>query len=866
MEEFIVSKASFFSHEALYGGGDGLVYEGDQLREIAFPLGGIGTGCISLSGRGSLVDWEIFNRPNKGSILPYAFFTMWAKKGDAAPVTRVLQSPPQTPFSGQGSSRFGGLGFGVQRGDGSGFPHMRTATFRGEFPLAEVGFCDPTMPVEVKLEAYSPFIPLNADDSGIPVAVLRYYVRNPSNETVQVSIVGNLTNPIGYGGTGEMSAHFGAKEGLGQNVNAYVVDKGLRSLSLTSEKVTPDQGNYGSMTLSTTWEEGFCQECWLRGSWYDMMHDFWDHFSESGSLPERHYEPSADGLTDVGSLGAQLTLGPGESAVVPFFVAWHFPVFTKYWGDIACACDSDERPTWKNYYASQWDSALDVARYYAANAERLYAETKRFHDTLFASSLPACVLDAVSSQASIIHSPTVLRLEDGTFYGFEGCHCDSGCCEGSCTHVWNYAQTVAFLFPGLERSLRDADYTHNLSDDGHMGFRLQLPIGADPWGFHAAADGQMGGILKVYRDWKLCGDDDWLRNLWPRVKKALEYAWVQWDESRDGVMEGIQHNTYDIEFHGPNTMMGTFYLGALRAGEEMARYLGDNAAAETYRRVFESGKARVEKELWNGEYYIQNVVSEEDDPKYQYGTGCLSDHMIGQWFAHLVGLGYLLEPDHVRSATKAIFDHNWLSDFWEHANPQRIYALNDEQGLLLCSWPNGGRPALPFVYSDEVWCGIEYQVASHLIYEGFVDEGLAVVKGVRDRHDGARRNPWNEFECGSHYSRSMASWAVLTALSGFSFDLQKGQIGFDPRLEDEVLHSFWSTNDAWGRFSTCSEGVRLEVAYGAQTLSRLALPKWSGKLSDATIGDKTVGITWDGDTVVFAEPVTIAAGETLALS
>jgi uncharacterized protein (DUF608 family) len=864
-----MSKASFFTHDQLYGRRERLTYCGDQLREIAFPLGGIGTGCVSLSGRGALVDWEVFNRPNKGMILPYTFFMIWAQSGDGAPVARVVQAPPQPPFSGSGSTRFGGLGFGVQRGDGSGFPHMRSATFTGEFPFAEVAFSDPVLPVEVMLEAYSPFIPLNADESGLPIAVLRYHLHNPGTKPVQISLAGSITNPVGYSGTGELSAHFGDKAGLGQNLNRYVVQEGLRSLSLTSEQIGADDPRFGSLALSTTWSEGFCQESWLRGGWYDMMHDFWDHYAVSGTLPERSYGPSPEGHSDVGTLGAQLTLGPGESAVVPFLITWYFPTFSKYWGDIACSCDSCERPTWRNYYASQWQDALDVARYYAQHGERLYTETRRFHQALFASTLPASVLDAVSSQASILHSPTVLRLEDGTFYGFEGCHCDSGCCEGTCTHVWNYAQTAALLFPSLERSLRDADYQYNLEENGHMGFRLQLPIGSPPWQFHAAADGQMGGILKVYRDWKLCGDEAWLRGLWPKVKKALEYAWVQWDENRDGVMEGIQHNTYDIEFHGPNTMMGTFYLGALRAAEEMARYLGDTAAADQYRQVFERGKARTERELWNGEFYVQHVESDEEDPKYQYGAGCLSDHMIGQWFAHVVGLGYLLEPEHVRSATSAIFEHNWLTDFWEHSNPQRIYALNDEQGLLLCSWPKGGRPEFPFVYSDEVWCGIEYQVASHLIYEGFVDQGLAIVKGLRDRHDGVRRNPWNEFECGSHYARSLASWSLLTALSGFNFDLPYGAIGFAPRLWADDFQCFWSTGTGWGQFSQRIAGdgveVTLSVLSGTLPLRQLELGALPKMPTEATVGGRAVALQADTRAVTLSETLTLEAGQTLRL-
>ncbi|MEA3407173.1 MAG: GH116 family glycosyl hydrolase, partial [Chloroflexota bacterium] len=787
-----MSKATFFTEEELFTTDRPLIYKDEQLREIAFPLGGLGTGCVSLSGRGGLRDWEIFNRPNKASILPYTFFTLWAKMEGQAPVTRVVQAPPTPPFSGQGNGDYRGFGFGVTREDGSGLPHMRTATFRGEFPFAEVAFDAPDLPVGISLEAYSPFIPLNPDDSGVPIAVLRYHVHNDSQKPVKVSLVGNLFNPIGYGGHGLFVG-----EHLGQNLNTYVDEGDVRGLYLTSDKYARDDPAYGSMALTTTWEDVFHQDCWLRSGWFDAMHDFWNHFSITGTLPERDYGLSEEGESDVGSLGLRVTLEPGEAAILPFYITWYFPNFVKYWpGRGGTAPHDTPPPTWKNYYASQWDDALDVARYYATEKERLYRDTRHFHDALFDSTLPSHVLDALSSQTSILHSPTVLRLEDGTFYGWEGCHSHSGSCEGSCTHVWNYAQTLAFLFPSLERSMREADYEYNMRENGEMCFRLQLPPGSPLWDFHPAADGQMGGILKLYRDWRLCGDDDWLRELWPKAKKALEYAWEQWDADKDGVMEGIQHNTYDIEFHGPNTMMGSFYLGALRAGETIARYLGDEETADTYHQIYENGRRWMDRELYNGEYYVQKV--NDEGVKYQYGRGCLSDQLIGQWFAHLVGLGHLFDTEQVRSAIKAVFEHNWQTDFWKHANPQRIYALNDEQGLLLCTWPNGGRPEFPFVYSDEVWCGIEYQVASHLIYEGFVKEGLAIVKGLRARHDGLRRNPWNEFECGSHYARSLASWSLLTALSGYHFDVPHGTLGFAPRWRADDWRSFWSTGTGWG--------------------------------------------------------------------
>ncbi|MBN1936796.1 MAG: hypothetical protein JW934_19200 [Anaerolineae bacterium] len=866
-------------------------YNGRKLSQIAFPLGGIGTGSVSLSGTGALIDWEIFNRPNIGSAMPYSFFTLWAQAEGEAPVCKVVQGPPQPPFSGGGPGTYRGFGFGVGRDNGAGLPHFRECTFHGEYPLAWIDLDDPTVPIRVTLEAFNPFIPLNADDSGLPAAIFHFKLSNPGSKPVQVALAANLYNAVGYAGEGSFDA-----SPVGGSVNIYRDGGGARGLFFHSEKHPTDDPKYGTMALITWWPNVDHQTCWFRGAWFDALHKFWDEFSTSGALADRVYDdsapdgsPSPDGAGDVGSIVLKATVEPGETVTLPLSICWHFPNFVKYWGQMPLGMDGKElpRPVWKNYYAIQFADAWAVAEYVAQHAARLYTDTKLFHDTLFSSTLPPYVLDAASSQMSTLKTTTCLRLPDGTFYGFEGCHTTSGCCEGSCTHVWNYAQAAAFLFPALERSMRSADYTYNLDQDGHMGFRIQLPLGTPSWGFHAAADGQMGGLLKVYRDWKLCGDDEWLKSIWPQVKKSLAYAWAAWDLDRDGVMEGVQHNTYDIEFWGPNTLMGSFYLGALRAAEAMARHLGEAALADDYRALYERGRAKMDAELFNGEFYVQQVNPEAyktsplaldksmggqvpDQPKYQYGEGCLSDQLLGQWLATLAGLEHLFEGDHVRQALQSIFRYNWRSDFWDHANPQRIYALNDERGLLLCTWPRGGRPELPFVYSDEVWCGIEYQVASHLIYEGFVDEGLSIVKGVRERHDGERRNPWNEFECGSHYARSMASWGLITALSGFEFDAGQGHIGFSPRLNADDFRCFWSLDGGWGSFAQQRDGqgwtVTLSVTYGELRLKTLRLG--SVEFTSAprvVLNDQTVSATWDGKTLVLSHLVTIQAGQSISI-
>jgi hypothetical protein len=375
--------------------------------------------------------------------------------------------------------------------------------------------------------------------------------------------------------------------------------------------------------------------------------------------------------------------------------------------------------------------------------------------------------------------------------------------------------------------MRRVDFLHNTDETGHMAFRTLIPLVGARWKFKPAADGQMGTIVKLYREWLLSGDEEFLAQVWPRAKRALEFAWKDWDPNRDGVMEGEQHNTYDIEFHGPNPMMGAIYLTALLAGAELAEVMGDKESAERYREIYRSGREKLDQQLWNGEYYIQ-MYDPKQHQKYQLGEGCLSDQLLGQWMAHVVGLGYVLPEDHVKSAISAVFRYNFRETMKEHENPQRIYALSDEAGLLLCSWPRGNKPKLPFVYSDEVWTGIEYQVAAHLIFEEMIEDGLRIVAAVRNRYDGERRNPWNEVECGHHYARAMASWSLLLALSGFSFNAAEKRIGFRPLINAKRFSCFWSTDSGWGVYRQRGSSRRveseLEVLYGKLNVKTLDLP------------------------------------------
>ncbi|HEX2949990.1 MAG TPA: GH116 family glycosyl hydrolase, partial [Armatimonadota bacterium] len=619
--------------------------------------------------------------------------------------------------------------------------------------------------------------------------------------------------------------------------------------------------NYGTLALATPWRETTYETHWLRASWYTPLTDWGKHLLATGRLHDVT-EPAAEG-NDVGSLGLRVRLSPGESVKLPVFLCWSFPNYEKTWQQCNCqgVCS---KPQWKNYYAHQFPDAWTTACYTNKNFDRLERETRLFQQTLFSSTLPAVVLDAVSSQMSIIKSTTCLRLPDGTFYGFEGCHGDEGCCEGSCTHVWQYAQTHAFLYPELERSMREAEYRYSMFPDGKVCFRLQLPLGAPPTDFHACADGQMGAIMQVYRDWQLGAGDSWLWSVWPAVKRSMEYAWIVWDIDQDGLMEGIQHNTYDIEFHGPNPLCGVLYLGALRAAGRMAAYLGEDDFAKLCGDVEARGAVALDAALYNGEYYIQQY-----DPasglEHQFGTGCLVDQLLGQQLAHVFGLGYLLPQDHTRQTVASIYRYNFHTDFWNHMNYERIFALNDEAGTVICTWPHGGRPEVPFTYCDEVMIGFEYQLASHLIYEGLVEEGLRVTQAVRDRHDGERRNPWNEFECGNHYARSMANWAVKLALDGFTYSAQQGLIGFAPKVNAAAFQTFWSTGTGWGEYRQClaERHFRLSVLHGEQHIQQLELADLPDGDVLINVGENMLPAERKDKRIILTKPVILHSGDAL---
>ncbi len=563
--------------------------------------------------------------------------------------------------------------------------------------------------LQIKLDAGTPFIPLDADASGLPLAALHYRVRNTGAKPVTVSIAFSIENPVKD--VGERSEGGAAHRKTDARVNQWRKGNGLQGLSMSNPTVDRNAPEFGTFALAIL-DTGISQISgltgWPAGRWWNSPLLFWDDFLSDGELG-----PDAEKTSAVGAVCAMRRIAPGEEATYSFLLAWHFPNRTPD----RCGWDAPkghEHTIIGNWYAQQFADAWAVAEFAVTKLPGLEKRTQAFAAAMRSSTLPPAVKEAAMSNLSTLVSTTCFRTADGEFHGFEGVDDHRGCCFGNCTHVWNYETTTAHLFPSLSRSLRKSAFGYSMDERGAMYFRQLLPDGLERFGY-VAADGQMGQIMKVFLDWQLGGDPGFLREFWPKAKRALEFAWTPggWDANRDGVMEGVQHNTYDVEFYGPNPLCSIYYLGALRAAEEMARAAGEPNSADEYRKIFESGRHWLDSNLFNGEYYVQLIEGRSADsiapglrsgmgadnpekPEFQVGNGCLVDQMLGQYLADVCGLGPLVDDHHLQKALAAIYRYNHKAHLYDHDTVQRTFALNDEAALVICDYGKGERPEFLF--------------------------------------------------------------------------------------------------------------------------------------------------------------------------
>ncbi|WP_019028903.1 GH116 family glycosyl-hydrolase [Colwellia piezophila] len=834
--------------KSLYARGAATTYTGwQQLQYIGMPISGIGTGTVYIGGDGKLWVWDVFNENHEG-VIPqvYKHPTLVNEHGSSEIKERnganYISPPAQTsPWHFE-------QGFAVTVNndrrtlDHQGFDDI---TFKGQMPIADISYRDSATQLSVELEAMTPYIPLDTDRSSYPATIMRYVFTNNSDEAMHLSVEGWSENPTLQRKAKDHNASllttkYSVKSGMGFISTAQGNDS-------AAKKAIQGLADFGSFSM-------MCLDA-----------------NSSVTID-----------SEVATLTIDLTLKPGESKAVAFVVSWFFPnqkaLFKK------------EHQNIKRWYATKYDDAKEVALDIANSIDELTSLTRLWRDTWYDSTLPHWLLERSIIPTNALQTNTSYRLDNGRFWAWEGV----GCCGGTCTHVWHYAQSVGRLFPDLERDLRErTDYGIGFQDNGAIHFRGE-------YNDKDATDGQAGVILRTYREHQMSPDSAFLKRVWPNAKKALQYLILADAQGGmpDGITEGEQHNTLDAEWYGKIPVLSSLYIAALRAGEEMAKVVGDKAFEKMCNEIYQQGEKNILK-LFNPEH---GFFTQEIDPAHAdaiaIGEGCYIDQVMGQWWASQLNLGRLYDGKIIRSALSSLWDYNFCPDMGPFRDSietpsakGRTYALAGEAGLVMCTWPKGGRQGdwekyWQYGYFQECMTGFEHQVAGHMVWESdeepeLLTKGLAIIRSVHDRYHGSKRNPYNEIECSDHYARAMASYGVYLAAAGFENDGSKGHLGFKPRMTDKGnFKSAFTSAEGWGSFEINNQrkgnDITLKVQYGELALNTLSLRLEPKGLTSKALYSKNTAKTVNSShgkasilrkgkdiTLTFEQPIMLSAGESL---
>jgi len=821
--------------------GERTVYRGEQLNTIGMPCGGIASGQLYVRGDGTLAGWWIANNAyNTG----YGIDHLLNFETAQGPWKVCYQTFEPFSYIKQGFK------INVKSGNKRFEKHLNKDDFNnigfvGEYPLAQINYEDSefSLPVEVQMEVFSPFIPLNARESATPGTYLKFKLKNTSAKKAEVTLQGYLQNMVMLDLKGKVTGKARNRSEQNSTVTSLKMD------FVADDKMSEVHPYFGNMALSVVDGKG------------QVITD-----THTGSNKK-----STKALGDplVGSVTSKIELKPGEEKEMLFILSWFFPNRPKnnLDGGNWTKPIPTNGPAIGNMYANWFDSSSDVARYLDENYERLSNETYTFHDTYYnETTLPYWLVQRLMMPVSTLATETCQWWATDKFWAWEGV----GSCVGTCTHVWNYEQALARLFPELERNIREkTDFETSFNKDGSIQAR-------NGWG-GVLIDGHAGAILKAYREHLVSKDHLFLSRNWSKIKKATEFI-ISEDENEDGLIEKGQSNTYDIAFYGANAYVGGLYLAALQAAEKMATLMGDLEFAQKCHSIYSSGSELSAQKLWNGEYFFQDVDLEKH-PKFQYANGCLSDQVFGQTWAHQLGLGYVYPQEKVKTALQSIWKYNWTKDVGPQTRkfiPERYYAHAGEPGLLNCTFPISEHLNEDAVrYRNEVWTGIEYQVATNMIYEGMITEGLSLVKAVHERYQPEKHNPWNEIECGDHYARALASWGVLIALEDYFYDGPEGKLSFSPQIQQKKFSGFFTTAKAWGTINQTRTGTNqvnsIHLKYGRLKLRKLSLELPSAqnvKSVEVFIGEQRLDVSFqcvNNQVEIVFEEIQLSAEDKLVI-
>ncbi|GAB3652496.1 non-lysosomal glucosylceramidase [Echinicola sediminis] len=828
-----------------------------QHHYTGMPVGGLAAGQVYLGEDGQLWYWDIFNV---------------ARIHPGGPGDRYFLNPlkPDQFFDNGFGIKIKSMGREYVRNiNATGFNEIE---FTGEYPVGKVSYKDEILPVDIALTSYSPFIPTNFDDSGLPLIVMEYEVKNTSDHEVEIGMYGWLENMVGKVNTGDSK---------GELVNYSRKNESLVSVFLSGDygEDLPDGGN---MNLAVLGDGVAIPNA-------KMIKGF-PVYSE-GKAEESAQVSNTEKL--VGAVKQEFTLQAQESRKVKFLLSWYFPNvhlwdWRHHWMDIE---------NLRHYYSKQFDDAHEVAQYLVENP-RLEDQTRQWNETWYDASLPKWFLDRTFANVSTLATTATVRftdlsdskLQDGRLYTYEGVYLG----EGTCTHVFHYEQALGRVFPNMARQLREqTDLGISFNEkDGVIGYRGEFSKSGHHEGRGFAVDGQAGTILRMYREHLSHNSTDFVTHNWTKIKKSIEALMEKDMDSKgrfDGVLEGSQYNTLDRIWYGKIPWMSGLYLATLRAGEEMALVAGDKRFARKCKEVYKKGYTTMPKELFNGEYYIQELDANHlDAPNSNVGSHI--DQLLGQYWASQLGLGEIVPENTIEASLKSIMKYNFVEDYGNYLDTasipvQRYYGDRDDKGLVMVAFPKGGSEIAPgkinndweklvVGYFSEFWTGQEHQLAATLIHFGMVEEGMKVLKAIEDRYSAEKRNPYNEVEYGNHYTRAMSGYAPFVAATGFYYNGPQKEIKFDPKINANDFSAAFITGGSWGTFrqhlSNGADKFSLEVKYGQLSLDHISVGSKAGGTAKVMLnGEEITGVrnstSSDGLSLSFSETITLSENDTLEI-
>ncbi|TWF32365.1 uncharacterized protein (DUF608 family) [Chitinophaga polysaccharea] len=814
----------------------------NELQYIGMPVGGIMCGTVYLGGDGRLWLWDIFNKNQEGIEPKVVDYNANVLDGGKKVRSRdgacyIAPSKDIRPLD-QGFAlqlRYGNK-TEIRKLDEHSWPEI---SFEATYPMATIRYIDPALPVEVTLEAFSPFIPLNEDDSGLPVTILSYKIKNKSNTPVTATIMGWLENKTAL--YSAAAAH--------ERVNTVVNGTGWRGVNAIirtksgSNEALEKQFDYGNMCLAAFDKAAMANSAMLEGPLTNKSFTL---------MPEKQtVKDTGEKLT--GAVALYNTIPPGKTIRNDFAISWYSPNlhFNGIQGE-------------GRYYANKFADAIAVMDYVNTNYERLSRESRLWKDTWYDASLPWWFMERTFLNISTLATTTAHRFRSGRFWAWEGV----GSCEGTCTHVWQYAQAVGRIFPALERDTRErVDLGIALLPDGGILFRGEAEK-------RPAIDGQAGTVLRIYREHQMSKDSAFLERNWSGIKKATLFI-IRQDRNGDGMEDTPMENTLDAVWDGEIAWIVGLCIAAVKAAGLMAAEMNDQEFAAICNDYTEKGRRNMETQLFNGEYFIHQPDKVKGRTVIGSYNTCHIDQVYGQSWAFQVGMDRVIDREKTLSALKALYRYNYKADVGPYiaAHPGgRPYALAGEAGMILNTnpknepYPFGVKDAWQLGYFNECMTGFEHQVAAHMMAEGMTDEALTLTRAVHDRYHAAKRNPFNEIECSDHYARAMASYGTFITASGFQYHGPKGYIAFAPAINKNNFKAPFVTAEGWGTYSQHREHHVLQLKYGKVTLNTLRF-QHSG-VKQVKLGNKTVPFKAENGfvTIQLDQPLQLQAGQQLDIT